>query len=113
MKLLQIMVTETLLVSSVFFPALIGLKGAKHKDTEGVTNTRICFKRLNDDSYKVHISGHRCNVALARDIIGVALQHAGAAVEDPKTEVDVGPGKEEAVLDCKMFISETLRKRCN
>ena len=106
------MLSETVYVPSECLPALLGLEGKKHKDTERVSKTKIRFKRVNSDSYNAKIFGKPDNIILAKQIIDVAIKHFKASVSEDSQEDPALPGKDEAVLDCNMFISETLRRKC-
>ena len=106
------MVSETICVPSECVPALLGLNGKKHKDTENISRKKICFKRLNSDSHKAHIFGKPDNIMLAIKMIDLAIKHFKASVSEDSQEDPEPPGKDEAVLDCNMFISETLRRKC-
>ena len=106
------MIEDSFCVPSVVIPSLIGLKGNKHKDTEQISKTKISFKRMDSCTHKVHISGLPEGIKTAKKIVELAVKHYSASVAIGTVLDNNVAAKEEAILDCKMFISEVMRMKC-
>ena len=89
-------------------PALIGLRGQKHKDTEQRTNTVISFKKLSNCLTLVSVHGKSHNCELAKKLLQMASGHYLASLKNDDCDDLQVPGIDHARQDIKTFLTEIL-----
>ena len=98
-------------VPSEALPALIGVKGAKHRDLEATSRTKIILVDQLDGQALVTIRGHLPNCELARSLVHMTIRHFQASlsvVEPRREELNI----DHAALDLKTLLFEIYSSKC-
>ena len=99
------------LVPTETVPALIGLQGQKHRDTQLRSNTRISIEKSSELLTRVEVQGSRDNCCIAQQLIFLSVKHHLASLRD----LDQGPvevGRQHAALDLKTILFEIHNLKC-
>ena len=97
------------MVPAISVPALIGIKGQKHRDTETRTHTSINISHISDVSANVKIRGNFPECLLAKQIIQLAVSHYLASVGHIGGKNAEKPSYKHAGQDVMTVMSELLK----
>ena len=105
----------TMWVPTFAVSALKGSSGSKVKDMCKTSDTEISFSPTIEESAltEVSITGSTQAVALATQLIKMAVLHAHAGIKTPPTEEYLEDKKAEADLDATVFYREMQSRAFN